>query len=237
MNEIQKTSDYNLFTSFTSNREIDSKHVNRLVRAILSRNLLHINPILVDTQMRIIDGQHRPEAAKILKVPVYYIVCDTLKREDISRLNSNQKNWNTLDFINFYTIEGKIEFLKLSKFINHYPQLSVSAIICIISENHSRNTKSIREGILELDEIEEGHRIAQACIVLHDKYASDFVYDSRFPVAFARALKHENFDLETFIKRIDINPRAFVRCVTIKDSMKMIEEIYNYRVSKNLISL
>jgi hypothetical protein len=237
MQQIQKTSDHDLFTSFTANREIDEKHVNQLVKSISSRNLLHINPILVDAKMRIIDGQHRLEAARRLKLDIYYIVSDDVGRLDISKLNSNQKNWNTMDYINFYTIDGKVEFLKLSKFINTYPDLTISAALTIISGNFTRNTKNIKEGVLDVDNINFGHQVAQALAVLNKKYQHLFIYDSRFPVALAKAMNDENFNLDTFMKRIDINPRAFVRCTTIKETGKMIEEIYNYRTSKNKIAV
>lgn len=235
--QIQKTSDHDLFTSFTSNSEIDPKHVAQLVKSISSRNLLHINPILVDSKMRIIDGQHRLEAARILKVPIYYIVSDEVDRLDISALNPNQKNWNALDFINFYTIEGKVEFLKLSKFLNAYPNLTISAALTIISSTLTRNTKELKQGSLDIDNLNFAHQIAQALAVLNKKYQHLFIYDSRFPVALARAFQDENFKLDSFIKKIDLNPRAFVRCTTVKETGKMIEEIYNYRASKNTITV
>lgn len=234
---IQSTTDYDIFTSFTSNREIDEKHVAQLVKSIESRNLLHINPILVDNQMRIIDGQHRLEAARILKVAIYYIVSDSVDRLDISKLNSNQKNWSTIDYITFYTVEGNTEFLKLSKFINTYPEITISAVITIISGRFTRNTSNIKNGVLDVENINFGHQVAQALIVLNRKYQHLFIYDSRFPVALAKAMKHDNFNLDTFIKRIDLNPRAFVRCTTTKESGKMIEEIYNYRTRSNSITV
>jgi hypothetical protein len=185
--------------------------------------------------MRIIDGQHRLEAARILNVEIYYIVSDDVDRLDISKLNSNQKNWNAMDYINFHTLEGIPEFLKLSKFLNTYPALKVSVALTIISSKYTRNTAATKEGVLDVDDINFGHKVAQALAVLNQKYQHAFIYDSRFPVALGRAMKDDNFSLDTFIKRIDLNPRAFVRCTTTKESYKMIQEIYNYRTSLNKI--
>jgi hypothetical protein len=237
MTEILKTSNYDMFSSFTSNREVDQKHVNQLVQSIQIRNLLDINPMLVDKEMRIIDGQHRLEAAKILNVEIYYIMCENLVQTDIAKLNSNQRNWNTMDFINFYTIEGKVEFLKLSKFMNAYPDLSPTAAITITSGNFSRNSRNIREGILDVDNLNEAHKVTQALAVLSKKYQQSFIYDSRFPVALAKAFRDEKFSLDTFIKKIDLNPRAFVKCTTMRDALLMITEIYNYRSSVNTIEI
>jgi mannose/fructose/N-acetylgalactosamine-specific phosphotransferase system component IIB len=237
MTEFLKTSDYDLFISFKSNREIDYKHVAKLVKKIQKRNLLHINPILVDSKMRIIDGQHRVEAARILQVQIYHIVSDDVARDDISMLNSNQKNWSGMDYINFYTVEGKPEFLKFSKFLYAYPDIKISAALTIISGKFTRNTAATKEGILDIENINFGHQVGQALAVLNKKYQHAFIYDSRFPVALVKAMQHKNFSLDTFIKRIDNNPRAFVKCTTTKEAGKMIEEIYNYRTSVKQIEV
>ncbi len=237
MTEILKTSDYDLFSSFTSNREIDEKHVAQLVKSITKKNLLHINPILVDNKMRIIDGQHRLEAARLLKIDIFYILFDDADRQDISKLNSNQKNWNTMDYINFYTIEKRPEFLELSRFISLYPDIPISAILTIVSGKFTRNTTEIKNGVLNIENLDFAHKVAQSLAVLNKRYQHLFIYDSRFPVALAKAMNNENFNLDVFIKRIDQNPRAFVHCLTNKESGKMIEEIYNYRTSVNQIKI
>lgn len=237
MTAILKTSDYDMFSDFTSNRELDETHVAQLIKSISARNLLHINPILVDSKMQIIDGQHRLEAARRLALEVYYIVSDDIGRLDISKLNSNQKNWNTMDYINFYTVEGNPEFQKLSKFISNYPDLAVSAAITIISSKMRRNTNDIKNGILDTENLNFGHQVAQALAVLMKKYQHLWIYDSRFPVALAKAMKHENFSLDAFISKIDLNPRAFVRTTTTKESCAMIEQIYNYRTRINSIDI
>jgi hypothetical protein len=237
MLQIQSTKDYDMFSSFTSNREVDQKHVNGLVLKIRKKNKLPIRPILVDSKLRIIDGQHRLEAARILGTEIYYSVSDNVTQDDIAELNPGQKNWNTMDYINFYSIQGKPEFLKFSKFLSTYPDITISAALSITSGTFTRNSKAIREGDMNVDNIDEGIKVAQALIVLNKKYQHFWIYDSRFPVALAKAMMNECFSLEQFIKKIDINPRAFVRTTTVKESGKMIEEIYNYRNSVNKIEV
>jgi hypothetical protein len=234
---ILKTTDYDLFSSFTSNREIDQKHVAQLVKSIQKKDLLYMRPILVDHEMRIIDGQHRLEGARILGVPIYYLVSETITKLDISFLNSNQKNWSMMNYIDYYTIEGKTEFLKLSKFLATYPHIKISAALSMVSGSGARNTARIKDGELNIDNLSFGHTVAEALAVLNKKYQHLWIYDSRFPVALAKAMGDPCFSLDTFIKRIDLNPRAFVRTTTAKESAKMIEEIYNYRTSVNQIKV
>lgn len=230
------TKDYNLFKDFSSNREIDEKHVRKLVAAIEKRNLLSVNPILVDNEFRVIDGQHRLEAAKILKTDIFYIVGD-VRRDDISKINSNQKNWTQMDYINYYTIEGKKAYLQLSGLINHFSKISRSALIALAHPYLKRSTEEIKNGLLDVDNIDFAHEVCKIVMYLHDQYLYEFVLDSRFPIALGMAMKNENFVLDNLLEKIAASPRSFVPCHSIKDYRAMMEDVYNFQLSKNKIKL
>lgn len=234
---IQQTTDYDLFKDIGSNRETDSKHVNRLARSIQDKNLLHIHPIVVDMHMRVIDGQHRLEAAKQLGVPVFFVVDGAIEKKDISRLNTNQKNWNMMDYINYYTVEKIPEYIELSKFINHYEHLKPSAAIALCSSTLTSRSADIKQGYMDIDNINRAYEVAENLKEIYRKYQEDFIWDSRFPIALARAMRDSNFNMEVFYEKIDGNRRAFVRCVTVLDTVKMVQEIYNYKLSKNKIAI
>lgn len=233
---MNHTADYSVFKDFSSNRELDQKHVNRLVRAISKRNLLHVNPIVVDKNMRVIDGQHRLAAAQILKVDIYYIMED-INSKDISMLNSNQKNWNAMDYINFYTIEKSSSFIKLSGLINNHPQIAVSALLVLSNSEGRRDIVQLKDGYLDVLSIDHAKEVCMICEDLFKRFDCCFVFDSRFPLALDRAIKAENFSIDTLIEKIEANPRAFVCCHTKMQYLKMIEEIYNRNLSKNKIRL
>ena len=102
---MNQTTDYSLFKDVSSNRDVDRKHVKKLVNSIREKNLLEVNPIIVNEKLEVLDGQHRLEAAKQLKVPIYYVISSDVTHNDISRLNSNKKNWLLMDYINYYTVK------------------------------------------------------------------------------------------------------------------------------------
>lgn len=233
---MESTKDYSIFKDFSSNREVDPKHVNKLVAEIKKRNLLSVNPIIVDNDMRVIDGQHRLAAAEKLGVEIFYVQGE-VNRRDISVLNSNQKNWNAMDYINHYTVEKVASFLQLSGLINNHPDIAVSALLTLSNSEGKRNLKQLKDGYLDVLNIEHAKQVCIACENLNKKFQKCFVFDSRFPLAISKAIKQDNFRMDSFIEKIEENPRAFVPCHTKEEYLKMIEEIFNRYLSKNKINL
>ena len=234
---MESTTNYEQFKEVTANREVDPKHVKKLKKAIQQKNLLHVNPIIVNAQFKVIDGQHRLAAAESLKVPIFYIVDDSLQYKDISKLNSNQKNWSMLDYINFYAVEGVTEFQKFSRFAGKHNRFKISGLVSIVSEYSRRSTVEIKAGELNVFEIDLAEQVCQVCYDLNKKYGYDFVFDATFPIALKKAMKSEKFDLNNLYSKIDAAPRSFVSCRNEKEYIAMIEDTYNYKLSKNEIHI
>jgi ParB-like chromosome segregation protein Spo0J len=74
VNQVNQTNDYEMFKTLDGNRTVNKLHVSRLKESFKTAYLL--SPILINQQNQIIDGQHRFEAAKILGLPVNYIICN-----------------------------------------------------------------------------------------------------------------------------------------------------------------
>ena len=233
---MKSTTDYDMFKDFSSNRELDERHVRRLIKSISSNNLLAVNPIVVTNDLKVIDGQHRLEAARVLGVPIFYIT-GNITRKDISRLNSNQKNWSMMDYVNFYTIEGHKEFIELSRLFNRFDKISMSAQLALASSTTSRRTQELKQGIIDIDDIDTAIEVCEICYALNKEYGYEFVFDSRFPIALKLALMTENFKLENLYEKIALSPRSLVAAHTIDDYKKIIEDVYNYRLAKHKIKI
>lgn len=102
MLKIQQTRNYSQFQYYQRNRLINDKTVNKaLVKSIQEKNMLESHPILVNDTFHVIDGQNRLEAAKLLNLPIWYIVSPGLEDYDIPRLQI-QKNWESKDYLRYY---------------------------------------------------------------------------------------------------------------------------------------
>ncbi len=97
---IQKTYDYDMFKLLKYNRKTNASHIKALIESMNKQYI--IDPIKVDKKYNVIDGQHRLEACKKLKLPVYYTVIKNSKTDTIIHLNKNNRNWLPADYLNYH---------------------------------------------------------------------------------------------------------------------------------------
>jgi len=72
--KILITYDYEIFKRMRGNRILNNSHVKNLVKSMKEKYLPQ--PILVNKDMEIIDGQHRFAAAEELNLPIHYLIID-----------------------------------------------------------------------------------------------------------------------------------------------------------------
>ncbi|MFI5220480.1 MAG: ParB N-terminal domain-containing protein [Bacteroidia bacterium] len=225
--QIVETTDYKLFRCIEVNRPVNPKHVEKLKKEILKRNMLHLNPIIVDPSHNIIDGQHRLQAAKELKLPIYYLVDSQVSEDDISILNSNKSNWSAKNYIEYYAKKGVEAYITIKKLIEEFPKISYPVSMELL--NNSEYAKSeFREGKF----IAKDYDFARSLLLK----ASDFdFYEWRFEQRFLRALKqcvetgeyvHEKMIAQ--MKR-ESGMMRLKKCYFHDDYILMLEDIYNFK--------
>lgn len=227
--EVLQTQDYQKFSEHTSNREVDPKHVKKLVAAIRKKNLLHLNPIVVDDQLKVIDDQHRLAAAKELDVSVFYVIDKEVTKGDIASLNSNKKNWSPMDYINYWTIEKARGFDILSSFICRYPFLSPSSALRMLGEG---NTRTFKEGIVRIVEQERAELIASTLLWFVERWT--FCNTVWFTRAITSIIISGEYEHDRMKEKIEQQPRSMVPCVSSKQYIEMLEEIYNWRMQNRV---
>ena len=87
--KIQSTFKYEMFHFIEGNRSID--HEDRIEKSIRTSGLL-VQPILVNQNMEVIEGQNRYQACKNLGLPIYYVIQDGIGLDEVKSLNSASKN-------------------------------------------------------------------------------------------------------------------------------------------------
>lgn len=224
--EIQHTEDHSVFRDITSNREVDQRHVNRLKKAIQEVNLLHLNPIIVNSEMEIVDGQHRLEAARDLQVPIYYVVDNDVNKKHIAGLNSNQKNWSLLDYVNYYAVEKVPEFLVLAEFICRFSFCPVSTILQLMSHSGTRSNEDFKAGVIDISNRAEAERILLHIQEIRN-LGVELAFDRQFILAIKDAFKVEEYTPPHFLKKLSDNKMDLIKCAKKQQYLQLIEQIYN----------
>lgn len=145
---IYQTTNYAQFVITRKNRPISGRKV---LESIKRKNLLPEKPILVTSDLIVLDGQHRLRAAEALNLDIYFqIARKNVTDEDLAALNV-QKSWEIINYINlYYDKNDNYNFLQhLLETYNLTPY--VSFIITIIGAG-SNCKNSFKEGDYKLKE-------------------------------------------------------------------------------------
>ena len=237
---MEKTKDYSIFKKHPNNREVVPSNVEKIKKSIQMRNLLEFRPILVDSEMRVMDGQHRLEAAKLLGIPVYYQRAASEQEEthEIILLNAYQKAWSNEDFLNYYTSKGIESYVKLSNF-KQKNNLKLKEAIALLTSGWSGdfgkafkegkfvfpNEQKVREALTNLDKIK-----TFISFVIEKTPHNRSIMDS---AALKKALIYffnihqVNFDV--FMKKLEVRLDLFRQCNRAQTYLELFVEIYNWR--------
>src|SRR3990167_9828888 len=99
--KIYFTRDYSIFKNIAGNRLLNENKINKIIYEIKNGlDVLSYCPIIVDEDMRVIDGQHRLYIARKLQSNIWYVISKKkLSILDIAKVNTNTERWKLKDFI------------------------------------------------------------------------------------------------------------------------------------------
>lgn len=227
MPELQKTINYFQFKNIPGNRAVDEKHVDRLVVQIEKDDQLELFPMIVNSTMGIIDGQHRLKAAERLKKYIYYFVSDSATGDNIGSINNLSKKWSINDFINYWSIKEIPGFDKLRTFMLANPLIPASTAIKLISVNYDENLSAVREGNINTDNFDRAVKIA-GIIREYFNLPVPFAYERKFILAVLNTVKTEGYDHDEMRRQLEYQVRSVRRCISARQYTEMLQEIYNY---------
>lgn len=234
---IQQTTNYEMFKKHESNREICPSNLKKIIGSISFRNLLYMNPIIVDSELRIIDGQHRLEAAKVLKIPIHYLVQRDSKTEDIVLLNNNQKKWDLKDYLNFYCSNNNHEYLKIRDYLKT-KQISLNTYLILNGYWGGSSFRYFKNGKYKfpenIDMIEEKIlKLKHICTFLNARISGYklFLTQPTFTKALCMFINLDLLDFDLFLKKIEYNISWMHRCSKVEEYVACFKNIYNYKNS------
>ena len=247
VNKVYQTSNLSIFKPIDGNRVANLQHVRRLTDSI-NVNGMKCNPILVNENMEVIDGQHRLMAAKESESFIYYIIVKGYTLSEVHTLNLNQKNWSKKDFMEGYANMGIESYIKLRDFVNKnddfifndciaFCQGGVSHYVRMLAHKVNRTpnqSQVFEEGTWICGDINLAQDLANKIRMIKPYYAN--YNKTGFVRTMIGLLQKETFDFNDFMHKIRLQPTAMVDCANVDQYRTLIEDIYNYR-NRNKINL
>lgn len=225
---IKKTTDYGRFMYMGGNRQVDLKHVKELQSQMeRSPQMFASMPILVNENWYIVDGQHRFEAAKALRLPVYYIRQEGVGLADARQLNIAQKRWGIADFAQSYADSGRVDYIELLRINHAYPKIPLSMTASYLAAHRGDGGMSarFRRGEYQIMDKEDGIEnldLLSEVITIVGRPAHQ-----SFAAALWKIAHHEDFDKTRFLTKLREKPDALDMATSTRVNLRNIEEVFN----------
>jgi hypothetical protein len=228
--KVYETKDYGIFKIIEGNRSIKEGQVERLIESIKDRNLLNVNPIIVNTKMEIIDGQSRLAAAKQLNVPIHYMVAQVANLEDVRLLNINVKTWGMDDYLESYLSQKLSDYYTLKKFHDSY---AIPLTICLVllsgMKDRAEVRASFKNGEFKVTSLPSAKRVAEKLLDIRE-YADRGVWRSRdFIQAVIGLDNNHTINHEKLLKKFKQSGHTIYRQGSTQDYLRRFTEIYDYK--------
>lgn len=226
-NQVHTTTDYFLFKSIDGNRNKNPLHLARLKKSISENYLFTV--IIVNEKYEIIDGQHRFECVKDLKLPLHYIVCDGYGLNEVQVLNQNSKTWSAEDYLTGYCNMGNKNYLQYKKFKDKYLFGHNECMAMLSGMNNCGGPifEDFRNGKFKVTHLEDAEHTAEKIWLFKDIY--DGFKRRSFVYAMLYLFDKPQFEFTEFLNKLKKYPSSLSHCADTKQYISLIEEIYNYR--------
>jgi hypothetical protein len=226
---IKETSKYDMFQTVKGNRAVMPAHVKNLMEAISQTNLLAYNPIIINSELEVIDGQHRLEAAKRLGVPIYYVVTEEkVGATEVHLLNSRNRSWTSQDFLETYIAHGKQDYVVIRDFMEDYGfSLSLSVMMLSGFKRQERGERNdFLVGKFKVTTLKEAQELAHRIDELQPFLAARVSRVREFLFAIRAAYKVVSH--EELVDQFRESEFRITRHSYLREYLKDLEEVINY---------
>lgn len=241
---VLRTNDYDKFKLMPNNRHLNLLHVKRLVESFNQKYL--VSPITINEKFEIIDGQHRLRACRETGNPIYYITVPGYGINEVQLLNTNQKNWQKMDWLHMYCAEEREPYLELRKFMTDFPDFGIQPaerIIRLMSGNKTGmlggtkiHMRDFEEGKLIIPNLQKSYSIAKKIMDIKP-FFKDINHGTFVSALLPLLIKSKVYDHKEMIHKLSNCPIKLIKCNDVAAYRMLLEDIYNYkRLKENKVS-
>lgn len=230
---IFRTIFYEKYKTNNFQRTMKEWHVKDLMEKMQKYGYLPNKAISVNERNEVIDGHHRLEAAKRLKIPVLVQVCKGLSEDAILESNQGQEDWDKHDFTNTFAKKGNKNYQAIIDFMAKYPKFKMTqTLVLLMNEpNAHPKTKDFQEGKFKVGSIESAEKNAKMIMEIANVFPK--AYGSKFisAVIFCQS-KVPGFRVSELIDKLTKFPDKLTPSITTLGYLEKIENLYNYHRQK-----
>lgn len=234
--KIYQTKNYDQFKYRNDNRLVKDVHVLELAKSI--QKMGQRQPVTVDKNFRVQDGQHRLAACKKLGIPVYYIVDNKqLSTAEIAELQSTADQWKDYDYSRSFSADGNQEYEKYTRFATAYPEFAHSCrLIMLTGVTKSTSTKNLTEnfkqGLFKVKNYDKAVNLAETLKQLSPYYKG---YARRsFVLAVIQLLEHKDFSLARLLRKMPKRCKEIMDFSRTEDYLDVLQDLYNWKETKKV---
>lgn len=228
---VYETTDYDKFQLIVGNRQTDKGHVRSLQKSILDHGNLTIDdPIEVDQDFNVFDGQHRLAALKALGMPVYYVFREHPTVQSIRIANSNRKNWNWQDYATSYRDE--LNNQHYAQFLELFEEFKYNfrILLTYCGENaHSGRTEanSALRKFIDGDFVMKDYDKTYEQLTQYQELSEAAkIHNREFAIASYRFMQNSTYNHAKMLDKIRAHRTALANCYLTLDYLYTLQDIW-----------
>lgn len=232
---IMATRNYDQFRFLDGNREV--KHFKKLVKSLMAIGILY-QPVLVNENYEIVEGQGRFLAMKELNLPILYVVQSGIGIEECRFLNSSSTNWNIKNYVHSYAhgSDKKISYQYLEQLQKEFPDFGIR-IIYASSTNRSvsgggKATSNLKNGEAELSE--EDYRRGREVLSYLENFS--FLFKAMtgraesLQMALVYCYNNASVDNDYLLEKVQKHYGTIQPIANATQAVAELERIYNFNI-------
>ncbi len=233
--KIYGTRNYSMFTRDEANRPVCPEKVTKLMASIQEKNLLHLWPIVVDLNLRVMDGQHRLAAAELLGVPIYYVVSGQITILDVPRVTGVITKWTPQNYMHYYCKHRVRDYLMLAEYLRKYPFIKLGRAIQLFLQGDKKgHTELFRNGQFRADRMEYAELVAESVLDFKPWFA--YWHHDLFVQVIGNLVDNVNYDHARMMRKMEWLSKKLVKCPDLSTYIANLSEIYNFK-ERNQVEL
>lgn len=230
---IHETQDYDKLELLPFNRNI--RKTKALEESMRKYGFLTPYPLNVmengNGKLKIKDGHHRYFVARLLAIPVKYVVShvDITVRE----IDDATNKWTTNDYISGHCKHGdSTDYTALKRYCEE-SGIGIKLAVSLLSDSGKRNsnTNNFKDGEFKVSE-QHKHAINVKNVVIQMKQSGIVFYNNSSLVsAISKILMVGELSIDQLMSKIKSHSAMFEKKASVKQYVDMLDKIYNYHTS------